>query len=74
MDSVFKHVVQEVGIRFNKLIQSLKLFNLSTLLIEEEVEINLIRVKFLIFHLNLQVLLLLTDLSIPLFQFLFLFL
>lgn len=74
MNSVFKHVVQKVRIRLNKLIQSLKLLNLSTLLIIEEVEINLIRVKLLILHLNLKVLLLLTNLTIPLFQLLFLLL
>ena len=40
MNCVFKHVVQEVGIRFNELVEGLQIYNVPTLLLVKQVEVH----------------------------------
>ena len=68
MDCVLKHVVKEVGVGLDKVIESLKLFDFTALLVVEEVKVYFIRVKFLVFHLNLQVSFLLCYFAVSLLQ------
>ena len=72
MDRIFEHVIEEVGIRFHIVIQTLQVLYLSALLLIKEIKIDLKRVKFLIFKLISQIPFLFDNLSIPLLQLLLL--
>ena len=74
MDGILEHVVQEVRVRLYEVVQGLQLLNLTALLVEEKVKINFETVEFLVFHLLLEVGLLLLDFAVPLLQFLLFFL
>jgi len=70
VDRIFEHVIEEVGIRFHIVIQTLQVLYLSALLLIKEIKIDLKRVKFLIFKLISQIPFLFDNLAIPLLQLL----
>ena len=72
MNSVLEHEVDEVGRRFDELIQLLQILQLSPLLLVKNVEIILRCVQLHIFDLSCQVGLLLGDLLVALLELLFL--
>jgi len=71
--SVLEHVVNEVGIGFDEVIQHLQLLNLLAFVVVEQIEVDLIAVQLHVLHRVDQILFLFKDLLIPLFE-LFLFL
>jgi len=71
--SVLEHVVNEVGIGFDEVIQHLQLLNLLAFVVVEQIEVDLIAVQLHVLHRVDQILFLFKNLLIPLFE-LFLFL
>ena len=51
MDSVLKHVVDEIGIWLHKIIQMLKILKLLALLLVKDVEVDVTRIQFHVFKL-----------------------
>ena len=68
MDGVLEHVVDEVGIWFDEVVQHLQLFDLLPFVVIEQIEVDLITVQFHVLHRVNQVLLLFTYLFISLPQ------
>lgn len=66
MYSVLEHVVNEVRIWFDEVVQHLQLFDLLPFVVIEQIEVDLITVQFHVLHRVNQVLLLFSDLFISL--------
>ena len=50
MNCVFEHVVDEIWVGLDKFVEHLELFDLTTLFVVEEVEVNLKAVKVHVFQ------------------------
>ena len=72
MDGIFKHVVQEVGVRLYVVIEALKIFDLPSLLLVEQVEVDFKAVQLLILYLVGEVRFLFSDLAVSLLELLLL--
>lgn len=72
VDGIFKHVVQEVGVRLYVVIEALKIFYLPSLLFVEQVEVYFKAVQLLILDLVGEVRFLFSDLAVSLLELLLL--
>jgi len=72
VDGIFKHVVQEVGVRLYVVIEALKIFDLPSLLLVEQVEVDFKAVQLLILYLVGEVRFLFSDLAVSLLELLLL--
>jgi len=73
VDSVLEHVVDEVRIGFDEVIEHLQLLDFLAFVVVEKIEVNLIAVELHVLHRVDQILFLFLNLFVPLFD-LFLFL